>query len=340
MKYRINNSSINFSYHNPLKRGVRIAIRPKVNDNSITGPKVVDRIIPVGLGQRQLVLGDRYTGKTTVSIPMLLYSSSISRLVGIDGFGTRRIIGSHIGISQNLSKPPKSIKTLLFIIRTCLIIATHSAPSSPLPYMIPLIGISIGERLRDRGNNIPIRSDDPPKHSKSYRQTPSILAKIPSRDALPSDIPNVHPALLERCGKSSAIYPGGTISASPIIETISPDITEYIATNTIPITDRQSYTNKQLPLDSCRPAIDSGLPASRIGSNAQSKRMKNVPIGIKNESNYYRNSEIEKISPKYIPSNNISFQDHLFIPAIEAPIPLSLAYRNRILSKDSTLIHR
>ena len=143
-------SSINFSYHNPLKRGVRIAIRPKVNDNSITGPKVVDRIIPVGLGQRQLVLGDRYTGKTTVSIPMLLYSSSISRLVGIDGFGTRRIIGSHIGISQNLSKPPKSIKTLLFIIRTCLIIATHSAPSSPLPYMIPLIGISIGERCTNR----------------------------------------------------------------------------------------------------------------------------------------------------------------------------------------------
>ena len=188
--------------------------------------------------------------------------------------------------------------------------------------------------------HIPIRSDDPPKHSKSYRQTPSILAKIPSRDALPSDIPNVHPALLERCGKSSALYPGGTISASPIIETIPPDITEYIATNIIPITDRQSYTNKQLPFDSCRPATDSGLPASRIGSNAQSKRMKNVPIGIKNESNYYRNSEIDKISPKYIPSNNISFQDHLFIPAIEAPIPLSLAYRNRILSKDSTLIHR
>ena len=108
-------SSINFSYHNPLKRGVRIAIRPKVNDNSITGPKVVDRIIPVGLGQRQPILGDRYTGKTTISIPMLLYSSFISRLVGMDGFGTRRIIGSYIGISQNLSKLPKSIQTLLFI---------------------------------------------------------------------------------------------------------------------------------------------------------------------------------------------------------------------------------
>ena len=105
-----------FSYHNILKRGVRIAIRPKVNDNSITGLKVVDRIIPVGLGQRQLILGDRYTGKTTVSIPMLPYSSSISRLVGMDGFGTRRIIGLYIGVSQNLSKLPKSIQTLLFII--------------------------------------------------------------------------------------------------------------------------------------------------------------------------------------------------------------------------------
>jgi F0F1-type ATP synthase alpha subunit len=109
-------SSINFSYHNLLKRGVRIAIRSKVNDNLITGLKVVDCIIPVGLGQRQLVLGDRYTGKTTVFISMLLYLSSISRLVGIDGFGTRRIIGLYIGISQNLSKLLKSIKTLLFII--------------------------------------------------------------------------------------------------------------------------------------------------------------------------------------------------------------------------------
>lgn len=137
--------------------------------------------------------------------------------------------------------------------------------------MIPLIGISIGERLRDRGNNILICFDDPPKHSKSYRQISSILAKIPSRDALPSDIPNVHPALLERCGKLSAIYFGGTVSAFPIIETINSDITEYIATNIISITDRQFYTNKQLFLDSCRPAIDSGLSVSRIGSNAQSK---------------------------------------------------------------------
>lgn len=204
--------------------------------------------------------------------------------------------------------------------------------------MIPLIGVSIGERLRDRGNNILIRSDDPSKHSKSYRQTPSILAKIPSRDALPSDIPNVHPALLERRGKLSAIYFGGTISAFPIVETINPDITEYIATNIIPTTDGQSYTNKQLPLDSCRPAVDSGLPTSRVGSNAQSKRMKNVAIGIKNEPNYYRSTAAQ--SPKYTPSNNISFQDHLFIPAIEAPILLLLSYRNRILFQELNAINR
>lgn len=136
--------------------------------------------------------------------------------------------------------------------------------------MIPLIGISIGERLRDRGNNILICFDDLSKHSKSYRQISLILAKIPSRDAFPSDIFNVHSALLERCGKLSAIYFGGTISAFPIIETINSDITEYIATNIISITDGQFYTNKQLFLDACRPAIDSGLSVSRIGSNAQS----------------------------------------------------------------------
>ena len=104
-----------FSYHNLLKRGVRIAIRSKVNESLLSGISIIDATLPVGLGQRQLILGDRYTGKTTVFISMLLCCCSFSRLVGIDGFGTRRIIGLYIGISQNLSKLLKSIKTLLFI---------------------------------------------------------------------------------------------------------------------------------------------------------------------------------------------------------------------------------
>jgi len=136
--------------------------------------------------------------------------------------------------------------------------------------MIPLIGVSIGERLRDRGNNILICFDDLSKHSKSYRQISLILAKIPSRDAFPSDIFNVHSALLERCGKLSAIYFGGTISAFPIVETINSDITEYTATNIISITDGQFYLNKDLFMDGVRPAVHPSLSVSRIGSSGQS----------------------------------------------------------------------
>ncbi len=149
--------------------------------------------------------------------------------------------------------------------------------------MIFLVGIPIIERLRDRGFDRCICSDDLPKHAKSYRQIPLILAKIPCRDAFPADIPNIHSPLSERCGKLKYLYFGGSISASPAIETINPDTTEYIATNVIPITDGQFYINKRLFLDSCRPAIDSSLSASRSPSNVLMKLMKIAVYGIKNE---------------------------------------------------------
>jgi len=226
-------------------------------------------MLPVGQGQRQLILGDRYTGKTSIFIYILLYIIIINKLSSIDGFGSKRIISLYIGISQNLSKLLKNIKIISLINWTCLIISTHSASSSLLSYIIPLIGISIGERLRDRGNNVIVCFDDLSKHSKCYRQISLILGKIPSRDAFPSDIFNIHSSLLERCGKLNFIFFGGTISAFPIIETVNSDITEYIATNIISITDGQFYTNNSLFLGGIRPAIDSSLSISRIGSNAQ-----------------------------------------------------------------------
>ena len=127
-----------------------------------------------------------------------------------------------------------------------------------------------------------IRFDDLSKHSKAYRQISLIPAKIPSRDAYPADTLNIHPSLLERCGKLKYRYFGGSVSGLPVIETINPDITEFIATNVISITDGQSYTNKKLFIDSCRPAIDSALSVSRIGSNAQCKSLKVYSVGIKN----------------------------------------------------------
>lgn len=207
--------------------------------------------------------------------------------------------------------------------------------------MIPLIGVSICERLRDRGYNICICHDDPSKHSKSYRQISSILGKIPSRDAYPSDIPNIHSSLPERSGKLSASYfGGGSISSFPITETINPDLTEFIATNVISITDRQFHTNKQLFLDSNRPAIDSALSASRIGSNAQCKLMKRISVGIKNELTYYRISELSNVDfNKYISLNNIFSQDHLFISTIELCTILSLSFRHGQSFKTKSIIH-
>jgi F-type H+-transporting ATPase subunit alpha len=204
--------------------------------------------------------------------------------------------------------------------------------------LIALIGISIAERLRDRGFDSCICFDDLSKHSKCYRQISLILAKIPSRDAFPADIFNIHSSLLERCGKLMYSYFGGSITAFPVIETINSDITEYIATNVISITDGQFYTNKRLFLDSCRPAIDSGLSVSRIGSSAQSKFMKVLSVGIKNLLTNYR---IMELSSNKLLSLNISFyQDHLLISPIEMSLIILLVFRNGYLFKSLFQIYR
>ena len=171
--------------------------------------------------------------------------------------------------------------------------------------MISLIGISITERLRDRVFNLIICFDDFSKHSKSYRQISLIMGKIPSRDAFPADIFNIHSSILERSGKLLYSMFSGSITGLPIIETINSDITEYIATNIISITDGQFYSSKRLFLDLCRPAIDSGLSVSRIGSNAQCKLIKIYSVGIKNLI----------IRSYYLLF--IFFHDHLFIYPLE-----------------------
>jgi len=331
-----------YSYHNLLKRGVRIALRAKVNDSSIVGLRIIDSILPVGRGQRQLILGDRYTGKTSIFLSLLIKVNSLNILGSIDGFGTKRLIGLYIGINLNPSKLCKIISLISMINWYSIILSSHSSSCSSLSFMIPLIGVSISERLRDRGIDSSISYDDSSKHSKSYRQISLILAKIPSRDAYPADIFNIHSSLLERCSKLKYSYFGGSITASPIIETINSDITEYIATNVIPITDGQFYTNKRLFLSSCRPSIDSSLSASRIGSNAQCKLIKVCSIGIKNELTNYRIMELSSNSflfYKLLSSNLIFFQDHLSISSIETTIILLIIYRKGILFSNLIEIH-
>ena len=316
-----------------MKRGVRIALRSKVNDSLITGLRIVDSILPVGRGQRQLILGDRYTGKTSIYLYIILHCNYLSLLGSIEGLGTKRIFGIHIGINQNPSKSSKLISFVFLFNWYCLFLSSHSSSSSLPSFTLPLIGISIAERLRDRGFDTIITFDDSSKHSKSYRQISSILAKIPSRDASPSDISNIHASISERCGKLKLCYFNGSITASPIIETIANDITEYTATNIIPITDRQSYTNKKLFLDSCRPSIDSSLPAPRIGSNAQCKLIKIISVGSKNEPTNYRIMELSSNSFDFfniLSLNQIFFQDHLYISSINFTIIIIILYRNGI----------
>lgn len=267
----------------------------------------------------------------------------MSLLGSIEGLGTKRIFAIYVGINQNLSKLSKFISFIWLINWYCLILSSHSSSSSLLSYTIPLIGISIVERLRDRGFDSIICFDDFSKHSKSYRQISLILGKIPSRDAFPSDIFNIHASILERCGKLKLCYFNGSITAFPIIETIANDITEYIATNIISITDGQLYTNKKLFLDSCRPSIDSALSVSRIGSNAQCKSIKIISGGSKNEPTNYRIMELSSNSFdffKLLSLNQIFFQDHLYISSINLICILITLYRNGIFFNKAIKIKR
>ena len=318
---------INYSYNNILKRGVRIALRLKINDSLITGLRIIDSILSVGRGQRQLILGDRYTGKSSIYICCLLYNNN-NWIFCVYGFGINLIFGIYIGINLNLSKLSYIILFLFNFIWFNLLIATHSSSSSLLSFFIPLIGISISERLRDRGINNLICFDDLSKHSKSYRQIKLIIGSIPTRDAFPSDISNIHAGLLERCGKLKYNYFSGSITSFPIIETINSDITEYIATNVISITDGQFYLSKNIFLNNIKPSINSGLSVSRVGSNSQCKLMKIVSLGIKNELTNLRIEESNNIKLNSI--NNIFYQEYLIVSTEIYTILFLFYYKNGI----------
>ncbi len=338
----MNRLFIEYSYYTVFKRGTRIGLRSRVNDSLLVGLRIIDSLLPVGRGQRQLILGDRYSGKTSIFFTLLIKLSTLNIIISIDGLGTRRTFGIYIGISINLSKLNSIINSLLIINWYVLILSTHSSSTALLSFLLPLIGLTLGERLRDRGIDVVICLDDLSKHSKSYRQISLLLGKIPSRDAYPADIFNIHSSLLERCSKLKSIYYSGSITAFPIIETINSDITEYIATNVISITDGQFYTNKELFINSIRPAIDSSLSVSRIGSNAQCKLMKIASSGIKNELTNYRLIDLTTnsiILNKLITLNTIFIQDHYLSSAIETNIILLIVYRNSIQFNTSNDIY-
>jgi len=333
-----------------LKRGTRIALRNKVNDSLITGIRLVDSCLPIGRGQRQLILGDKSTGKTSIFVFSLLTSWRYSIISSFEGISTKRLFGLYLGININLSKLMKLLHSIIsysslsfssfnslavsnYSSVLFLVVSTHSSSSALLSFMIVNLGMTISERLRDRSFDSLICFDDLSKHAKCYRQVSLLLGRVPSRDAYSADVFNIHSSLLERSGRLRLNYFGSSITAFPVIETINSDITEYIATNVISITDGQLYTNKRLFLDSLRPAIDSALSVSRIGSNAQCKFVKVVSAGLKNELTSLRiafnsfgslsSNSLLKLSSL----NTILSQPHLVPSFIEFTILLLLCYR-------------
>jgi len=349
-----------------LKRGTRIALRNKVNDSMITGIRLVDSCLPIGRGQRQLILGDKSTGKTSIFVFSLLTSWRYSIISSFEGISTKRLFGLYLGININLSKLMKLLHSVVsyssysyssyssfynsslfnssnnnnsgfttlslfsnelsvsnYSSVLFLVVSTHSSSSALLSFMIINLGITIGERLRDRSFDSLICFDDLSKHAKCYRQVSLLLGRVPSRDAYSSDVFNIHSSLLERSGRLRLNYFGSSITAFPIIETINSDITEFIATNVISITDGQLYMNKRLFLDSIRPAIDSALSVSRIGSNAQCKFVKVVSAGLKNELTSLRiafssfGSQSSSSLIKLSSLNSLFSQSHLIPSFIE-----------------------
>lgn len=243
-----------------------IVDRQPVREPLQTGIKAIDAMIPVGRGQRELIIGDRQTGKTAIAIDAIINQK------GGD------VICIYVAVGQKRASVARVVKTLEehgAMDHTIVVSATASEPA-PLQYIAPYTGCAIGEYFRDSGKHALIIYDDLSKQSTSYRQLSLILRRPPGREAFPGDVFYLHSRLLERAAKLSDELGGGSLTALPIIETQAGDVSAYIPTNVISITDGQIYLEPDLFYAGVRPAVNVGLSVSRVGSAAQTKAMKQV----------------------------------------------------------------
>jgi F-type H+-transporting ATPase subunit alpha len=250
-----------------------------------TGIKSIDAMIPIGRGQRELIIGDRGTGKTTVAIDAIINQKNEPK--------DRRPICVYVAIGQKESKTARIMEQLRkagALEYTIIVDAPASAPAA-LQYLSPFSGVAIAEFFMDQGKDVLIVYDDLSKQAVAYRQLSLLLRRPPGREAYPGDIFYLHSRLLERACRLSEEKGGGSITALPIIETQEGDVSGYIPTNVISITDGQMFLITDLFNKGIRPAIDVGISVSRVGSAAQTKAMKGVAGGIKLELAQFRELE-------------------------------------------------
>lgn len=255
-----------------------VVVRQPVKEPLQTGIKAIDAMIPIGRGQRELIIGDRGTGKTAIAIDTIINQRDSD------------VYCIYVAIGQKRSSVARIIDTLEYygaMKYTTVVAATASDPA-PLQYLAPYAGCAMGEYFRDTGRHALIVYDDLSKHAVAYRQLSLLLRRPPGREAYPGDIFYLHSRLLERAAKWDDAHGGGSLTALPIIETQAGDVSAYIPTNVISITDGQIYLEPELFYAGIRPAINVGISVSRVGGNAQTKAMKQVAGRLRLELAQYR----------------------------------------------------
>jgi len=260
--------------------------RQSVNQPMQTGLKAIDSLIPIGRGQRELIIGDRQTGKTAVAIDTIINQKEINK----SGEEKEKLYCIYVAIGQKRSTVAQIVKSLEdagAMEYTTIVSATASDPA-PLQFLAPYTGCTMGEYFRDNGMHALIIYDDLSKQAVAYRQMSLLLRRPPGREAYPGDVFYLHSRLLERAAKLNDEKGGGSLTALPIIETQAGDVSAYIPTNVISITDGQIFLETELFNQGIRPAVNVGLSVSRVGSAAQTKAMKKVAGSIKLELAQYR----------------------------------------------------
>jgi F-type H+-transporting ATPase subunit alpha len=262
--------------------------RKSVHEPMQTGLKSIDSLIPVGRGQRELIIGDRQTGKTAIAVDAFINQKSVNEAAGDDE--TKKLFCIYVAIGQKRSTVAQIVKTLedYGAMEYSIVVASTASEPAPLQFLAPYTGCTMGEFFRDNGMHAVIVYDDLSKQAVAYRQMSLLLRRPPGREAYPGDVFYLHSRLLERAAKMNDSEGSGSLTALPVIETQAGDVSAYIPTNVISITDGQIFLETELFYKGIRPAVNVGLSVSRVGSAAQVKAMKQVAGSIKLELAQYR----------------------------------------------------
>ena len=273
------NGAIDTEIYRPVeKKATGVMARQSVKVPLQTGIKVIDALVPIGRGQRELIIGDRQTGKTALAIDTIINQKG------------KDVICIYVAIGQKQSTVAHIVNTLteMGAMDYTMIVSSTASDSAPLQYLAPYAGCSMGEYFMHEGKDVLIVYDDLSKHAVAYRAMSLLLRRPPGREAYPGDVFYIHSRLLERAAKLSKENGGGSLTALPIIESLAGDVTAYVPTNVISITDGQIFLESDLFYSGQRPAVNAGISVSRVGGSAQIKAMQSVTGTLRLELAQYR----------------------------------------------------